>query len=123
VLVACEGCGCKLERWPSHVMKRVFCESCRGASGRGGLDNASLAQRQQHASELYRTMTAADVSRTLGVSKKTVLRDLEQAGIERRPGGSPNRDDRRQRVAVLYEAGGTMDAIAAELDISLQTVW
>jgi DNA invertase Pin-like site-specific DNA recombinase len=119
VLVACEGCGKELERWPSHIRKHVYCQDCRGASGRGGASADEIEERRRLVMKLHREgLSAPEIGRRIGVHKTTVLNDLHRMGYS----AEAERDERRRRVAELYPQRRLAE-IADELGCHLGTVW
>jgi DNA-binding NarL/FixJ family response regulator len=75
--------------------------------------------------ELFRAgYSTYAIAQLLGVQRRTVSRRLRKHGITPTPGSPPKqgRDERRRVAAERYEAGDTMEAIAANLGVTVSTI-
>jgi hypothetical protein len=119
IVVACNGCGTELERWPSHVLEQVYCKDCRGASGRGGANHDEIAERRRLVVKLHGDgLDSRAIGQRVGVEHTTVLRDLHAMGCS----AEAEREERRRRVAELYPRRRLAE-IADELACDPGTVW
>lgn len=64
------------------------------------------------------------IAKIVGADRRTVARRLKKHGIALVPGAppKPGREDRRRVAAQRYQAGDTMEQIAADLGVTVSTV-
>jgi transposase len=96
-------------------------------------DEDERNERRRRVSDLYASgLTAPQVGARLGVSEATVRLDLKALGVAIRPRGGGSHaeararetmiEQRRARVASLYNGGMTTREVARELEVSQATV-
>jgi transposase len=107
------------------VKRRAPAEAARLRDG-WTLEDADRDVGPQIGALLCAGLSDREIARRAGVSASVVAGHRKLAGVAPLPAGSPpapGRDDRRQRVAELYLAGETMEAIAAREGINASTVY